>query len=202
MTDIRIPIITLEDLVSRLRGQNMGLSLSKFVKLNLNIYSQFKELHIPQKKQAEITSEALRKEVSVSSLAVALSRLTPSPIHTKENQVVIMQKPIVERFVQKNVKLTLGAQKEKIEIIGKNGKTVEDRLIDWRGLAPGESISSWVLDYKHKLTAINKTGWRWAQIAEAINEHLGLKNKISVNTLTSIISLSNKKIIKNQHINE
>lgn len=200
MTEIITQKITLEDLVAKLSGENMGLSLSKFLKLNLPIYSQFKQLHIPQKTQAEITSKALNKNVSVSSLAVALSRLTPSAEHTN-TQVVIMKKPIAERFVQKNVKLTLGSQKETVKTVGKNGKTVEEKIIDWRGLAPNESLSHWVLEYKNRLVAINKTGWRWEQIAQAVSEHLGLTNKLKTNTLTSIISLSNKKIIKNTQTN-
>jgi hypothetical protein len=106
-----------------------------------------------------------------------------------------VEKNFPERFVDKNAKLILGAQKEKTRIIKNGVLKVEESLIDWRGLAPNEKISNWILEYKDRLIAINLTGWRWKQIVEAVNEHLNLSKKISVNTLTSLISLANKKIV-------
>lgn len=184
--------ISLDDLISQLQGCGMGLSLSKFVELNLPVFRQFKKLHVPQKRQADIVAKSIDKPVSVSSLAVALSRLKTNS-DNKPGNVVIMKKLIPTRFVEKNAKLVFGVQKETVEITKNNITKTEERVIDWRGLAPNENITSWVLEYKEKLKGINKTGWRWNQIAEAINEHLSLEKKISVNTLTSIISLANKK---------
>lgn len=192
--------VTLDDLSSQLQGCGMGMPLSKFVEINLSVLKEFKKFHVPLKTQAEIISKAINKTVSVSSLAVAMSRLNSS---YEENNPInfTIEKKISERFVNKNAKLIFGKQTEKIEVIGKHGKKIEERTIDWRGLAPNENISSWILEYKDKLVAINSTGWRWKQIAEAINEHLSLKQKISTNTLTSIISLANKRIVKNKQNN-
>lgn len=184
----------LDRLVSQFKSIGLGLSLSKFVSVNLHILLEIKKLNVPLKKQSEIVSGAINKNVSGASLSVAISRLNNNSNNIKEN-IVIIKKPIAERFVDKNAKLIFGTQKEIINIKNKNGvNKEEERLIDWRGLAPNENISSWILEYKNKLIAINLTGWRWKQIAEAINEHLSLERKISVNTLTSIISLSNNKI--------
>lgn len=190
--------VSLEFLKAQLQGAGMGMPLSKFVELNLPILKEFKKFHVPLKTQVLIIEDLINKPVSVSSLSVALSRL--NNVNNKDD-IVFIDKKISERFVPKSSKLTLGGQKERIkEINTKNGirKTEEKEiLIDWRGLSPNENISSWILEYKEKLIAINLTGWRWKQITEAINEHLNLQKKISVNTLTSIISLSNKRIINN-----
>lgn len=192
--------VTLDDLSSQLQGCDMGMPLSKFVELNLIVLKEFKKFHIPLKTQSEIISKAINKTISISSLAVAISRLNSS---SEENNPVTftIEKKISERFVDKNVKLIFGKQKETIKITKGNVTKYEERTIDWRGLAPNENISSWILEYKDKLVAINLTGWRWKQIAEAINQHLSLKRKISTNTLTSIISLANKKNAKNKQIN-
>lgn len=110
-----------------------------------------------------------------------------------------MEKKIPSRFVPKDSKLTLGGQFEKQQII-RNGVVVglKDVQIDWRGLYPNESISNWIVEHKDKLIGVNNLGWRWEQIAEAISEHLSLSNPISKNTLTSVISISNKK----NHLNK
>lgn len=192
--------VTLDDLTSQLQGCGMGMSLSKFVELNLSILKEFKKFHVPLKTQAEIIGRAINKKVSVSSLAVAVSRLNSSSTQNNPTNFTI-EKKISERFVDKNAKLIFGTQKEIVKVTKGNITKDEERTIDWRGLAPNENISSWILEYKDKLIAINSTGWRWKQIAEAINEHLSLKQKVSTNTLTSIISLANKKIVKNKQIN-
>ena len=96
-----------------------------------------------------------------------------------------MRKETNTRFVSKDAILTLGVQKTV-----KPGKVPTEVLIDWRGLQLNESVSSWIKEYKNHLVAINLTGWRWGQIAHAINRHLGLKKEISASTLTSIISLA------------
>lgn len=191
---------TLDDLSSQLQGCGMGMPLSKFVELNLSVLKEFKKFHVPLKTQSEIISKAINKTVLVSSLAVAISRLNSS---SEENNPInfTIKKKISERFVDKNAKLIFGTQKEIVKVTRGNITKDEERTIDWRGLAPNENISNWILEYKDKLVAINSTGWRWKQIAEAINEHLSLKQKISTNTLTSIISLANKKIVKNKQIN-
>lgn len=189
--------VTLDDLASQLQGSGMGMSLSKFVELNFNVIKEFKKFHVPLKTQAEIIGKAIDKNVSVSSLAVAVSRLNSNLTEDTSINFVI-EKKISQRFVDKNAKLIFGTQKEIVKVIKNNVVKEEERTIDWRGLAPNENISSWILEYKDKLVAINSTGWRWKQIAEAINEHLSLNQKISTNTLTSIISLANKKIVKKQ----
>ncbi|MBC7476382.1 MAG: hypothetical protein H7263_19020 [Candidatus Sericytochromatia bacterium] len=187
---------TLEKFTSKLQGAGIGMALSKFVELNISVFQEFKKFHIPQKKQAEIISAIIGKIVSVSSLAVALSRLKPKP--SDKSNIIIMEKLTTTRFVSKEAKLILGTQKEKIETIKNGISKFEERTIDWRGLASGESVSSWIIEYKDRLIGINLTGWRWKQIAEAINEHLRLSQKLSTNTLTSIISLANRgKGIKN-----
>lgn len=183
--------VTIDNLISQLQGCGMDMPLSKFTELNISILKEFKKFHVPLKNQAEIISKEINRTVSVSSLAVAMSRLSPSK--GRSEQVIIMEKKIQERFVDKSAKLILGTQKEIIKI-SKGGVTKnQELLIDWRGLAPNENISSWILEYKDKLVAINATGWRWKQIAEAISNHLMLKQELATNTLTSIISLSNKK---------
>lgn len=185
----------LDKLTSQLKGVGIGLSLSKFVALNYSVLLEIRNLYVPLKTQAEIVEKSINKPVSMASLSVAMSRLKPEELNedSKANKVVIMRTANTERFVSKDAILTLGSQKEIIKTI-KNGVVKEEEiLIDWRGLAPGENITNWVKEYQNKLIAINKTGWRWKQIAEAINEHLSLKKKISVNTLTSILSLSHKK---------
>ena len=184
----------LDKLTSQLKGVGLDLSLSKFVTLNYSILIEIKKLYIPLKIQADIVQKSINKPVSMASLSVAMSRLKPKELDDyKENNVIIIRTANKERFVPKNLMLTLGTQKEIIKTI-KNGVVKEEEiLIDWRGLAPGETITSWVKDYQNRLIAINKTGWRWKQITDAINEHLSIKKKISVNTLTSILSLSQKK---------
>jgi hypothetical protein len=189
----------LDKLTGQLKGVGLGLSLSKFVTLNYPILLEIRNLYIPLKTQAEIVQQSIGKPVSMASLSVAMSRLKPEGLdeEPKVNKVIVMRTANMERFVSKNANLTLGGQKEIIKI-NKNGIIKEEEvLIDWRGLAPGENITSWVKEYQNKLVAINSTGWRWKQIADAINKHLNLKKKISVNTLTSILSLSNKKQRKN-----
>ncbi len=189
--------ISLEKLTESLQGCDLDMPLSKFVKLNLPIFNEFKKFGIPMKVQAEIVEKSINKTVSVSSLAVAISRLSASKNISKN--VVIMEKKIPTRFVNKEAKLTLGSQFEKKQII-KNGVVVglTDVQIDWRGIAPDESVSSWIFEYKDKLIAINKLGWRWAQIAEAITKHLSLKSPLAKNTLTSVVSIANKKITEEE----
>lgn len=193
----------LDKLVSQFKGVGIGLSLSKFVALNYFILNEIRNLYVPLKKQAEIVENCINKPVSMASLSVAMSRLKPVELidDNKEDKVVIMRTANKNRFVPKDSILTLGSQKE-VKKIFKNGVVdkEEEVLIDWRGLAPGESITSWIKEYQNKLVAINLTGWRWIQIAEAINQHLNLKKKISKNTLTSILSLANKKVVKNKQI--
>lgn len=176
---------SLDDLISQLQGRGLDLTLSKFVNLNLDVLIKIRKLGISLNRQAKIVEDTIGngKPVVPTTFSVAMSRLTPLKEKIPSN-IVIMKKEIVEKFVEKNVPLTLGSQKEKVP-----GK--KDRLIDWRGLGERESVSSWVLEYKDRLIAINKTGWRWKQIAGAISEHL--EKKISTNTLTSIICLANKK---------
>lgn len=194
----------LDKLVSQLKGVGIGLSLSKFVTLNYSILNDIRNLYVPLKKQAEIVEKSINKPVSMASLSVAISRLKPVELidDTKEDKVVIMRTANKNRFVPKESILTLGGQKE-VKKIFKNGLVdkEEEVLIDWRSLAPSESVTNWIKEYQNKLIAINLTGWRWIQIAEAINEHLNLKKKISKNTLTSILSLVNKKVVKNKQIN-
>lgn len=185
----------LNELVSQLKGVGIGLSLSKFVTLNYSILNKIRGLHVPLKIQAEVIEKSINKPVSMASLSVAISRLKPELNERLEDEkVMIMRTSNNNRFVPKEAVLVLGTQKE-VKKIFKNNKTIkeEEVLIDWRGLAPNENITSWVKEYKTKLVAINLTGWRWKQISEAINKHLSLKKKISTNTLTSILSLSNKK---------
>lgn len=193
----------LDKLVSQLKGVGIGLSLSKFVALNYFILNEIRNLYVPLKKQAEIVEKSINKPVSMASLSVAMSRLKPSELIEEEEdkKVVIMKTSNKDRFVPKESVLTLGTQKE-VKKIFKNGLVdkEEEVLIDWRGLAPGESVTSWIKEYQQKLVAINLTGWRWIQIAEAINQHLNLKKKISKNTLTSILSLANKKVVKHKQI--
>lgn len=185
----------LDKLTSQLKGVGIGLSLSKFVTLNYSILLEIRNLYVPLKTQAEIVQKSIGKPVSMASLSVAMSRLKPEDINeeSKANKVVIMRTANKERFVPKDAILTLGSQKEIIKTIKQGVAKEEELLIDWRGLAPGENITSWVKEYQNRLIAINQTGWRWKQIADAINEHLSLKKEISVNTLTSILSLSHKK---------
>lgn len=192
--------VTLDDLSSQLQGCGMGMSLSKFVELNLSVLKEFKKFHVPLKFQAEIISKAINKTVSVASLSVAVSRLSSTT--NEETKIVIMEKQESARFVNKEAKLILGSQTEKEKII-KNGVVMgfKDVKIDWRGLAPKESVSNWIVEYKDRLIAINHLGWRWGQIASAINEHLSLQKKISANTLTSVISIANKKITTNKQTN-
>lgn len=192
--------VSLESLTLKLQGSGMGMSLSKFVELNLPVLKEFKKFHVPLKFQAEIIGKAINKTVSVASLSVAVSRLNSTS--SEESKVVIMQKQESARFVNKEAKLILGSQTEKEKII-KNGVMMgfKDVKIDWRGLAPNESISSWIVEYKDRLIAINHLGWRWGQIASAISEHLSLQKKISANTLTSVISIANKKITINKQTN-
>lgn len=189
----------LEKLVSQLKGVGIGLSLSKFVELNFLILTEIRNLYVPLKRQAEIVEQSIDKPVSMASLSVAMSRLKPHKNNSeiKKDNVIVMKTSLKTRFVDKNAILTLGTQKETIRTL-KNGVIDKENevLIDWRGLAPKETVSNWILDYKDSLTALNLTGWRWSQIAEAINKHLELNKTISTNTLTSIISLSNKKIKK------
>lgn len=182
----------LEHIESQIKGSGVEMALSKFVELNLESFQRLKEYHVPLKKQAQIASLATKKSVSVSSLAVALSRLQAPSKHALQEKSVIT-KTINKRFVDKSAKLILGTQKEEVKIIKNGIAKTEQRVIDWRGLAPEENVASWILEYKGRLAGINATGWRWAQITQAINEHLNLKKQISVNTLTSIISISNKK---------
>lgn len=185
----------LDKLISQLKGVGIGLSLSKFVTLNYSVLLEIRNLYIPLKTQAEIVEKSIGKAVSMASLSVAMSRLKPEELDedSKVNKVVIMRTANKERFVPKDAILTLGSQKEIIKTV-KNGVAKEEEiLIDWRGLAPSENITNWIKEYQTRLIAINKTGWRWKQIADAINDHLNLKKKISVNTLTSILSLSHKK---------
>lgn len=176
---------SLDNLISQLQGRGLGLTLSRFVKLNLDVLIKIRKLGISLSRQAKIVEDAIGngKSVVPTTFSVAMSRLTPLKEKLPAN-IVIMEKEIVEKFVEKNVPLTLGSQKEKVP-----GK--KDKLIDWRGLGENESVSSWVIEYKDRLIAINKTGWRWKQIAGAVSEHL--EKKISTNTLTSIICLANKK---------
>lgn len=183
------------NLVSMLQGCGTDIPLSKFVEINFSIFQEFRKIYLPQKRQAEIATSAIGKPVSVSSLAVTLARLNGSTKKGNSN-VIIMEKKISTRFVSKDAKLIFGTQKEKVKVTKNGIIQFEDKLIDWRGIAPNESISSWIQEYKDKLIAINLTGWRWSQIAEAINEHLSLSKKISANTLTSVITLANKKFIK------
>lgn len=175
----------LDFLISQLKGIGLGLTLSKFVKLNLEILLKIRGLGISLNRQAKIVEDAIGSGVSVAptSFSVAMSRLTPLKEKLPAN-IVIMEKKITGSFVNSDVVLTLGSQVEKVP-----GK--KDVKIDWRGLKDKESISSWVLEYKDRLMAINQTGWRWKQIAVAISAHLG--KQISTNTLTSIICLANKK---------
>ena len=176
---------SLDNLISQLQGRGLGLTLSRFVKLNLDVLIKIRKLGISLNRQAKIVEEAIGsgKTIAPTSFSVAMSRLTPLK-EKRPNNIVIMEKEIIGNFVDSKVKLTLGTQKEKVP-----GK--KDRLIDWRGLNEKESISNWVLEYKDKLIAINQTGWRWKQIAGAISEHL--EKDIATNTLTSIICLANKK---------
>lgn len=185
----------LDELLTHLKGVGLNLSLSKFVTLNYSVLIEIKKLYVPLKIQAEIVEKAIGKSVSMASLSVAMSRLKPEEVAAFKNEkAVIMRTTNTNRFFPKESVLTLGTQKEVIKII-KGGILIreEEALIDWRGLAPGENITNWIKEYQNRLIAINKTGWRWTQIAKAINEHLSLQKKISANTLTSIISLSNKK---------
>ncbi len=192
--------VSLDSLTSKLQGCGMGIPLSKFVELNLPVLKEFKKFHVPLKFQAEIIGKAINKTVSVASLSVAVSRLSVNS--NEETKVVIMEKQESARFVDKEAKLVLGSQTEKERII-KNGVMMgfKDVKIDWRGLAPNESVSSWIVEYKDRLIAINHLGWRWVQIASAINEHLSLQKRISANTLTSVISIANKKITTNKQTN-
>lgn len=192
--------VSLDVLTSRLQGCGMGMPLSKFVELNLPVLKDLKKYHVPLKFQADLVGKAINKTVSVASLSVALSRL--SNTSNEDHRVVIMEKQDSARFVDKEAKLTLGSQTEKEKII-KNGVMMgfKDVKIDWRGLAPNESVSSWIIEYKDRLVAINHLGWRWSQIAVAINEHLSLQKGISANTLTSVISIANKKITINKQTN-
>lgn len=190
----------LEELSNKFQGFGVNMPLSKFVELNFNTIKEFKRIHVPLKTLAKIISSGIGKNVSVSSLAVAISRLNPNT--SKPNQVnFIIEKKISTRFVDNNAKLIFGTQKETARIIKGSTTKHEERLIDWRGLAPNENISSWILEYKDKLIAINLTGWRWKQISDAINEHLSLNPKISTNTLTSIISIANKKDLAFKQLN-
>ncbi len=186
-----IELFKKEDLSSIKKCQ--GLPLSKVVDLNFNVFSQWKSEHLSLEKQVEVLAFCLNKKFSVSALSVALSRARSRKYGNKnlEKNVMIIEKTINSRFVEKNAILTLGSQKEKI--YDPKTDTYKDALIDWRGLQPSESMSSWITDYREKLIAINLTGWRWEQIADAINKHLSLKKKISKNTLTSLISLSKNK---------
>lgn len=177
----------LDKLVSKLKGVGIGLSLSKFVSLNYSLLYEIRNLYVPLKIQAEIVEKSIGKPVSMASLSVAMSRIKPGS-SSKEKNVVIMKTANKNRFVSKDAILTLGVQKE---IFIDDTNTEREILIDWRGLAPNENISSWIKEYQYKLEAINLTGWRWKQIARAISEHLD--KKISPNTLTSIICLANKK---------
>lgn len=170
-------------LTSRLKA-HVDMPLSVFVQENLDVFHEIKTLKIPLRRQAYIASHKLGRPISVSSLAVAISRLKVSS--KPKPPVIIMVKHTRERFVPKGAILTLGGQKTI-----KEGKTPTEVLIDWRGLNINESVSSWVSEYKNHLVAINMTGWRWSQIASAVNRHLDLKKPISTSTLTSIISLSN-----------
>ena len=181
-----------ENLFSKLQGHSLGMSLSKFVELNLSILNELKELKVPLKVQSEFIENFIKKKVSPASLSVAMSRLNSSS--GQNTNIIIMEKKIPSRFVPKDAKLTLGGQFEKQQII-RNGVVVglKDVQIDWRGLYPNESISNWIIEHKDKLIGVNNLGWRWEQIAEAISEHLSLSNPISKNTLTSVISISNKK---------
>ena len=192
--------ISLDVLTSNLQGCGMGMPLSKFVELNLSVLKELKKYHVSMKLQAELVGKSINKTVSVASLSVALSRL--SVTSKEKNRVVIMEKQAPSRFVDKEAKLTLGSQIEKEKII-KNGVMMgfKDVKIDWRGLDSHESISSWIIEYKDRLVAINRLGWRWGQIATAINEHLSLQKMISANTLTSVISIANKKITTTQQTN-
>lgn len=192
--------ISLESITSKLQGSGIRMPLSKFVELNLSVLKEFKNFHIPLKVQAEIVSKAINKNVSVASLSVAISRLNVN--YNKNTKVVIIEKKESARFVNKEAKLVLGSQTEKEKII-KNGVITgyKDVKIDWRGLALNESISNWIIEYKDRLIAINHIGWRWGQIASAINEHLSLQKGISANTLTSVISIANKKITTNKQKN-
>lgn len=192
--------ISLESITSKLQGSGIRMPLSKFVELNLSVLKEFKNFHIPLKVQAEIVSKAINKNVSVASLSVAISRLNVN--YNKNTKVVIIEKKESARFVNKEAKLVLGSQTEKEKII-KNGVITgyKDVKIDWRGLALNESISNWIIEYKDRLIAINHIGWRWGQIASAINEHLSLQKGISANTLTSVISIANKKITANKQAN-
>lgn len=192
--------VSLEMITSKLQGCGMEMPLSKFVELNLDVLKEFKKYRVPLKFQANVVSKAINKSVSVASLSVALSRLNGNS--NESHKIIIMEKKEPARFVDKEAKLILGSQTEKEKII-KNGVMVgfKDVKIDWRGLAPNESVSSWIIEYKDRLVAINHLGWRWSQIAVAINEHLSLQKGISANTLTSVISIANKKITINKQTN-
>ena len=182
------PDQSLDKYCSLFKG-NSTMSLAGFVEVNLSVLHELKELHISKDK---IVGNVLGRDISVSALAVAMSRLKPSG--EKNSQVVIMEKTSQNRFVPKDARLFLGGQTEKQKIVRKGVVMgYRDVLIDWRGLHPGETVSSWIGEYRDRLIGINHLGWRWRQIADAINRHLNLTKKITTSTVTSIICLSNKK---------
>lgn len=166
------------------------ISLTKFINLNKEILQEMEEKKIHKTIQVKIISEILNRDISLNSYCVAISR-------NKENkkkefsEFVIVERDKGRRFVDKNAILTLGGQVERIQKV--NSEKIEERLIDWRGLHKGESVSSWVLEYKRQLQGLNKTGWRWSQIADAVSEHLKLKKKIHKNTITSFMTIYKNK---------
>ena len=186
----------MEDYISKFTVGNIEkkeISLPKFIKLNADLMKEMSDNDISKLKQAKMVSIFLGREISKETLSVALSRYKHSIKERIDDQfIIINNNNRKSRFVNKDAVLTLGGQVEVIQKIKKNGTIKhEEKVIDWRGLYKGETVSSWVKEYQNQLKIINKNGWRWVQIAEAVSVHLNVK--IKKDTLTSLLTIYKNK---------
>ena len=67
---------------------------------------------------------------------------------------------------------------------------------DLRSLKEGERVAHWVKSHLAHLEQWNAQGWRWVQIAKAIDGHI--KRKVTRNKLTGMVTMIRKnRLAKN-----
>lgn len=170
------------------------MTLSKFVKKNLDIILKMKDDGMMGADLSKSISAALGVAVTAKavSLAIARAKVATSAPAKKEASTPPVRK---SKFVPKTSTLILSTQEMAIEELDKvSGNVIKKtKIMDWRGLLPNESLSSWVFFHKSQLIYLNKGyGYRWSQIADAISMHLDLNPKLSQNSLSSILCLINQ----------
>ena len=69
-------------------------------------------------------------------------------------------------------------------------------VADLRKLQQGERVSHWVKSHLPLLEKWNLEGWRWAQIATAVTDHID--KKVTRNKLTGMVTMIRKGKLANK----